>query len=394
MRILDEKLVRGDITLLSQAWTDERSFCIRPARSGVDEAWLEAALASLPVEFGSAHFALLTSGSTGRPKLVVANKSRSERLARVLDEVQQSQSVEATVVTLPLSYCYALINQWLWAHVMQRKLIMTNGLKAMPQLADVFAEQSAASVCLVGAQVRLLADGLRGRQFPGVIRVHFAGGPFPQTALELVRDLFPNAAIYNNYGCTEAMPRLTLRHVDESEDPSIVGKPLPGISMRSGSAGEILFQSPYGAVGFVDEGAEYVAISESDWVPSGDLGECLPDGMWKIHGRQGQVFKRFGEKISLSQVKDAIAQCWDGEINFYREDDPSGEAGHVLVLQPEPSETQVRGILKALRKAFPRTHWPLRVEGVSTLSLLPNGKIDAVRLAEESKKNIYWRQRL
>jgi len=394
MRILDEKIVRDDVAQLDQAWSGDSSFCIRPTRSGVEDAWLEETLSALPAELATGHFALLTSGSTGRPKLVVARKSRSENLARVLDEAQRSQVVEAAVVTLPLSYCYALINQWLWAHVMQRRLIITDGLRSMARLADVLGQQSASSLCLVGAQVRLLAEGLRGRRFPGIIRVNFAGGPFPQGDLESVRTLFPSAEIYNNYGCTEAMPRLTLRHVDEDDDPSVVGKPLPGIVMRTGEAGEVLFQSPYGAVGVVDEGGEYAEITDADWVPSGDLGECLPNGSWKIHGRRGDVFKRFGEKISLSQVKEAIGRSWDGEIAFYREEDSGGEPGYVVVLQPELGEAQVRGILKALRKDFPRTHWPLRLEGVQALPLLPNGKIDTGGLSAVSEKNVHWRQRL
>jgi hypothetical protein len=78
---------------------------------------------------------------------------------------------------------------------------------------------------------------------------------------------------------------------------------------------------------------------------------------------------------------------------FYRERDPAGEEGHVLVLAPQATDADVRGILQRLR-SFPRAHWPLRIESTPRLATLPNGKIDVAALASLPGKTVHWRQRL
>src|ERR1035441_6572038 len=108
-------------------------------------------------------------------------------------------------------------------------------------------------ICLVGAQVPLLAQYYEDHSFPGVIRVHFAGGRFPQERLDEVRRLFPQAAIFNNYGCAEAMPRLTLRRAEAATVAHHIGWPLPGVEMQSDEGSRVLFRSPYGAVALMDE---------------------------------------------------------------------------------------------------------------------------------------------
>ena len=72
-------------------------------------------------------------------------------------------------------------------------------------------------ICLIGAQVPLLIEYYAGHVFSGVIRVHFAGGRFPAERLGDLHQIFPNAQIFNNYGCAEALPRLTLRPAEAAD---------------------------------------------------------------------------------------------------------------------------------------------------------------------------------
>jgi len=248
-------------------------------------------------------------------------------------------------------------------------------------------------LCLVGAQVPLFTQNFSRISYPGIIRLHFAGGFFPQKDIKSLKKFFPNAKIFNNYGCAEAMPRLTIRPLESSNEGNNIGRPLPDIRMKTGEFGEILFQSPYGAVAFYDENGLNI-IKQEDWVPTGDLGERCDNGYWFVNGRTNEVFKRFGEKIALPRLLKTVFSCWNGQAAFYREKDPSGEEGHILIISPKPSKDQIRSILQAFRKNYPRTHWPIRVESISTFPLLPNGKVDLVGLSKIENKEIHWRQRI
>jgi acyl-CoA synthetase (AMP-forming)/AMP-acid ligase II len=402
--ILHDTQVDADIRVLDDAWAHPATFAFVPHKSGIGGEWIVAALAALPSELRTGHFALLTSGSTGQPKLVIGKKQRSEALARVLHERQESEPVRRTIVTLPLTYCYAFVNQWLWSRVTGRELVLTRGFSSPDTLLRALTEADDAMLCMVGAQVPLLvqtigasATGGGRAAFPGVVRLHFAGGRFPQDKLEILRGFFPNARIYNNYGCAEAMPRLTLRPAETVSLGANIGFPLPGVELRVDERDALLFRSPYGCVGYVD-GEGFHQVDEGDWVPTGDLARPSENltGAWELLGRANEVFKRYGEKISLSMLHATISAVWSGQQAFYRETDSTGEAAHVLVLAPAPTADELHAVLQALRRSYSRVHWPVRVESIGDLPRLPNGKIDLIGLSQlsDGDRAIHWRQRL
>jgi acyl-CoA synthetase (AMP-forming)/AMP-acid ligase II len=244
---------------------------------------------------------------------------------------------------------------------------------------------------MVGGHLRLLADHFAGDRFPGVTRLHFAGGPFPHDSLEDLRRTFPSARIFNNYGCAEAMPRLTVRRAEDGTSSRHIGRPLPGVELRSDASSALAFRSPFGAVGWVD-GTGFRRIAPDDWVATGDLGIQREDGAFELLGRAGEVFKRYGEKVSLAMLRGTVLGAWRGDAVFYRERDRAGEDGHVLVLSPHPTAEEVRSVLVALRANHRRPQWPLRIESLPALPLLGNGKPD-VRAAADGTRPIHWDQR-
>jgi acyl-CoA synthetase (AMP-forming)/AMP-acid ligase II len=393
MMMLMEKEAQRDIQLLRQAWKDGPTFALLPEKTGVDHEWIENGLSLLPDEMKNGHFVLLTSGTTGAPKLVIGQRQRSEKLAATLHRLQESEPVEETILALPLSYSYAFVNQWLWSHCHQRSLRLTPGLSDPAVLLRALQQARNAMICLVGVQVPLLASYFQGQSFPGIIRVHFAGGRFPQENLPLVRALFPEATIFNNYGCAEALPRLTLRKAEAADEAADIGRPLPGIELSANDATELLFRSPYRAVGIVED-ARFNPIPSETWVKSGDLAQPTEQGTWRLLGRASEVFKRHGEKISLAALMTTVTGTWTGQAIFYRERDASGEDGHVLVLAPAPAPGQLQEILLSLRRRHGRAHWPLRIECAAALPLLPNGKPDVHEATVMKDKTLLWYQRI
>jgi acyl-CoA synthetase (AMP-forming)/AMP-acid ligase II len=393
MYVLTEGKAEDAARALDGAWSADETFVFVPRHTSAGVEWVAGALAALPPALHTGHFALLTSGSTGQPKLVVGDKRRAESLARTLHAAQESEPVRQTVVTLPLTYCYAFVNQWLWARVEGRELVLTSGFSHPDELQQVLGEARDAMLCMVGAQVPLLEQNLAGSVFPDVRRLHFAGGRFPQDKLGSLRGFFPNAQVFNNYGCTEAMPRLTLRRAEAASVAANIGMPLPGVELSIGEGDALLFRSPYGSVGHVD-GDGFHAVADEDWTPTGDLARQADNGTWELLGRANEVFKRYGEKVSLPALQGALAEHWPGQVAFYRETDSTGELGHVLVVAPTPTPDDVREMQRALRAHFSRAHWPLRIESVATLPRLGNGKIDGLSLSQSDEKQVHWRQHI
>lgn len=393
LKIIYEHDAKADTAHLEESWLGSRTFIFMPDKAGVGSEWLSHVVELIPEELSVDCFGLLTSGSTGEPKLILGNKKRSENLVRLLHKLQDSEPVSETVCVLPLTYSYAFINQWLWSRVFKRNLVLTRGFSEPDHLKVTLSQARNAMLCMVGAQVPLLRQYFPEAVFPGIIRLHFAGGRFPQEQLEFLQERFPNAQIYNNYGCAEAMPRLTLRRAEEASRAAHIGFPLPGIEMTSDTDNRLLFRSPYGAVAYIND-TGFHNVSPMDWIPSGDLGEPMDDGGWLLLGRANEVFKRYGEKISLPQLLTTVKKYWSGEAVFYTEVDPSGEQACILVLSPRPDEREVRQILIGFRDNHTRPHWPLRIESLKQLPLLSSGKMDIRSLAVAQGKQVHWRQRI
>ncbi len=393
MICLEESEINEDPQRLRECWLSRRSFFIVPRKRGFSDEWLNKTLAVVSRNYENGCFGLFTSGSTGLPRLVLASKERARRMAEVLHLVQQGNDVHEVVFTLPISYCFAFVNQWLWAHQYETRMVWTGGVSYPERIIGALKKADGAMLCLVGAQLPFLKSIAGRYKYEGVSCINFAGGRFPQDGLGIVKEIFPRATIYNNYGCTEAMPRLTIRRAEDSDDWQNIGKPLPGVELRNNSDDSLEFRSPYSALGLIGE-AICTKFTKDQWMPTGDKGQELPDGTWKILGRTDEIFKRYGEKISLPAILDFVLDSWSGQVTSYKETDPNLEEGYILVLSPSPTKPQLRQVLASFRKNFTRTHWPLRIESVSNFTYLSSGKIDEDETKNASQSSVHWRLRL
>jgi 2,3-dihydroxybenzoate-AMP ligase len=156
---------------------------------------------------------------------------------------------------------------------------------------------------------------------------------------------------------------------------------------------ELSFRSPYRAVAQIDAGG-LCAFEDDEWLPTGDLASPLPSGHWEIAGRANEIFKRHGEKVSVPSVLAAIGRVYSGEIGQHRDEDRGGEDGYVLVLSPAPTAAELTAILRTLRKDHARSQWPLRIQSIETMPMLPNGKPDQQALAAVEARETHWDQRV
>jgi acyl-CoA synthetase (AMP-forming)/AMP-acid ligase II len=378
---------------LAKAWDSRSSFTLAPQPSPFSSDHLNKAVSKLPAELEENHFGLLTSGSTGRPKVVIGRKSRTAALVAEIERRQDLRTVRSTVMALPLSYSYGFVNQWLWAHLSQRRLIATAGLADPAGFLEALDREIDTMLCLVGSQVPILRNFLgKGRRFTNVIRLNFAGGPFPQADLAWLEETFPYARILHNFGCAEALPRLTIRDARDRDDPLVLGPLVEGAELSLSEGGMLAFRSPYGAVAIVD--GESVRLHDpTDWIETGDAAEKLEDGAYRLLGRKSDVFKRFGEKVSLPILAASLREVWPGGLVFYLDPSENGEPAHVLLLSPHPNNEAVQIILRHLRTHFRRPLWPVRLEAAAEIPLSRNGKpdVEAIRLLP---RNVMWKQRL
>jgi long-chain acyl-CoA synthetase len=342
--------------------------------------------------------ALLTSGSTGEPRVLAASLEGLDRGIMAIHASQGLDDMACTAALLPLAYSVALVNQLLWSVRHERRLVLTAGLAMPADALRQVREAGADMLCLVAHQARLLARYGFGADdaLPSVRVVNFAGSPFPTSSFDFLRLLFPNAALLNNYGCAEAMPRLAVRRVREAQtDGTWVGPAIPGIELRidgDDAVGPILFRGPSASLGTL--GADGALHDHPAWIASGDLGRLDADGL-HVLGRHDQVVKIFGERVSLVEVERALLAAGAHEALAWLGVDARGESAVNAIVGGTPAPP-ADAVQRAFAANLARTLWPQEVWHVADWPTLANGKTDQVQLktlaAGGALPRVWWRR--
>jgi acyl-coenzyme A synthetase/AMP-(fatty) acid ligase len=329
-------------------------------------------------------FALCTSGSTGIPKIVCASDSGITSSVEAINKSQCLDSVENTLVFLPLYYSYALINQLFWCIHYEKWLIITNGLQNLAGFLDLLKNVDIQMICMVGQQIKLL-EKLQictpKYSTHSVKVINFAGAPFPYQHLPSIKKLFPEAIILNNYGCTEALPRLTVGSVNQMEPTSKTGPAIPSITLKIESSnnekiGKICFKGPSVSIGLLDTDGKIQPHSSSEWIYSGDSGYIDDKKNLHVLGRYDDIVNVGGERISLQTI-----------TNFLK-DNKCIEEVHTFNLKTKENETKIIAVVKLKEKTedpnfrrflssnVNKLYWPKNIYEIDEYPMTANQKID------------------
>jgi O-succinylbenzoic acid--CoA ligase len=331
--------------------------------------------------------ALMTSGSTGAPKLIAAT---AEALDLGLDAIHAAQGLEdvaSTALLLSPSYSYALVNQVLWSVRFGRRLLHPPSLATPADALAAIRDGGAQMLCLVAHQARLLRRLGFGATaaLPSVRVVNFAGAPFPVAELGWLRALFPRARFLNNYGCTEALPRLTVCEVDDERHPvGRVGRAMAGVELRIAGAEDpdpIEFRAPSASIGRLL--ADGRVQPHPEWIPTGDVGR-LREGVLEVFGRHDQVINCRGERISLLEIEQALQRLPGVEhaLAWAERGSDGEEVPRALLSGAHAPDADVIGRLLAAHLS--RNAWPASIEWVEAWAVTSVGKTDRAALKAQA----------
>jgi amino acid adenylation domain-containing protein len=343
---------------------------------------------------------LYTSGSTGRPKGVMLSHANLWHAADSVATYLGLAADDVALAILPLSFDAGLS--------VLTSAMMAGGTTVLLDYlapADVVAAVMRHQVTTISGVPPLfvqLAEGNWPAQVP-LRRLTVTGGRMPEPLTRRVRALFPEARLHLMYGLTEAFRALQL-------DPELVDR-YPGSVGRAIPHAEVAIVRPDGSRARPDEPGELVQagplVAQGYWgdpqrtrerfrpapawmrsggmaVFSGDTLRCDAQGLHWFVGRDDEMIKTSGYRVSPTEVEEAalgtgvLAEAVALGV-------PDARLGQAILLvavprgglAPEAVEAQlVRGLAGAL-PAFMR---PARILWRQSLPRNPNGKIDRAAL--------------
>ena len=140
------------------------------------------------------------------------------------------------------------------------------------------------------------------------------GAPLPCNILEGLQNAL-GVPVVEHYGSSEAAQISANLPPPSRSKPGTCGVPPPGTirivgddgqPLPSGEKGEILVGGPTVISGYLDAPEVNRDCFLDGWFRSGDIGSIDEDGFLTLHGRTQDVINRGGEKISPTEIDEAL----------------------------------------------------------------------------------------
>lgn len=334
---------------------------------------------------------LYTSGSTGRPKGVMLSHANLWLGAVSVAHYLKLDPADRVLAVLPLSFDYG-----------QNQLFSTwYAGAAVAPLDYLTARDVVKAVARVGATtlagVPPLWVQLLDAEWPGdtgLKRLTNSGGALTPRLVRGLRARFARADIYAMYGLTEAFRSTCLDPALIDAHPDAIGRAIPfadvmvvradGLRAAPGEPGEMVHAGPLVAHGYwrdIERTAQRYRPAPR-WSASGGMavwsGDTVvegEDGLFRFVGRDDEMIKSAGNRISPTEIEEAVLAGGEAReaVALGVADERLGQ-GIAVVLAGDPArEPALRARLRAELPSFMQ---PGRYEWRDELPRNANGKLD------------------
>jgi acyl-CoA ligase (AMP-forming) (exosortase A-associated) len=341
---------------------------------------------------------LYTSGSTGLPKGVMLSHANLWLGAVSVAHYLKIVPEDRVLGVLPLSFDYG-----------QNQLFSTwaGGARIVP-LDYLTARDVVKAVERFGittlAGVPPLWVQLLDAEWPEettLRRLTNSGGALTARLVRGLRERFPKADLYPMYGLTEAFRSTYLDPALVDAHPDSIGRAIPfaevmvvrpdGSRAAPGEPGELVHAGPLVAQGYWHDPertaerfrpAPGFAASGGTAVWSGDTVVEGADGLLRFVGRDDEMIKSAGNRISPSEIEEAVLAGGEtGEAAAFGV--PDERLGQAIVVVARGDGTREDDLRRRLRRDLPSFMQPARYDWRTALPRNANGKLDRAALKRE-----------
>jgi acyl-CoA synthetase (AMP-forming)/AMP-acid ligase II len=227
----------------------------------------------------------------------------------------------------------------------------------------------------------------------------FSGNKLPASTIDRLLELLPWVKIYSMYGLTESTTRVCYLPpeylLDKKES---CGKPLPGVELKildesgqvlpTGSIGQVFVKGPNVMQCYFQDPELTSQTIVNGWLNTGDLGRLDADGFLYLEGREKDIIKCAGERISSLEIEEVILNHPEvSEVAIIGAADPVlGEVVHAFVV-PKSASLRLNELRTYCAKHLSHHKIPRKYTVTNELPKTATGKIKKHLLREEERGN-------
>lgn len=266
---------------------------------------------------------IYTSGSTGFPKGVMMTHQSMVFTSWSLIEYLRLTEDERIMLVLPLAFDYGLY-QLLMAITIGGTLIIEHSFNFPPTIFRQIEELKPTVFPGVPSiyAVMIAAYKKTGLKFNSIKKITNTAANLPDEFVSDLKNIFPNALIFKMYGLTECKRVCYLEPELIDLKPNSVGKPIPGTEVfllspdgkpvPPGETGTLYVRGPHVMAGYWNKEELTNEMVKPGLIPgerilcAHDLFKMDEDGFLYFQGRNDDIIKTRGEKVSPVEVENAI----------------------------------------------------------------------------------------
>jgi amino acid adenylation domain-containing protein len=350
-------------------------------------------------------YILYTSGSTGVPKGIMHTHRSALAFVDWAMETFTANSQDRFSSHAPFQFDLSIFDLFVSAAVGGLTVLIPEPVAKIPASLSRLIQQAKLTVwySVPYALIQLLNRGcIEQRDLTSLRCILFAGEQMPNSAVQSLRERFPEVRLANLYGPTETN---VCTHFElppgpfTSTGPLSIGRPCfntevvianeEGQPVSKGSAGELLVRGPSVMRGYCGAKQEralefWERNGEPPFYRTGDLVQQQEDGNLRLLGRKDHQIKLRGYRIELSEIEHVL--CSHSRVQeaaaYLSDDELAGPQIEAAVVFKDGVEVAAAELLTHLAGSLPAYVLPARIRAFSSFPRTSTGKVDRRALVQ------------
>lgn len=357
-------------------------------------------------------YILYTSGSTGRPKGVMLTHQNALTFIEWCADIFKITSEDRLSNHAPLHFDLSVFDVYNALEAGASVYLITEDLALFPAKLASFIETQGITVWYSvpsALTLLLLHANLSAEKLRRLRIILFAGEVFPMKYLQLLAQVLPHVDLFNLYGPTETNV-CTYYHIERDRLASLDKLPI-GIACENtevfavddknevvteaGGTGELYVRGPavtYGYWADAEKTRKMVLPNtfqpnfEEKMYRTGDLVQLAEDGNYYFLGRRDSMIKSRGYRIELGEIESALLShdAVKEAVAIAIPDEIVGSRIKAVVAFHDGTMLTAPELQSYCGSKIPRYMIPEAIEFRDQLPKTSTGKVDRVRLAQES----------
>ena len=334
---------------------------------------------------------IFTSGSTGTPKGVMLTHRNLRANTESIVTYLGLKDDDIMCVVLPFFYCYGL--SLLHTHLrVGGSLVLNNNFIFLGSVINDLKNYKCTGFAGVPSHFQVLlkkSQTFKTTDFPDLRYVTQAGGKLHNVFIQDFIDSFPGVRFYVMYGQTEATARLSYLPPDKlPEKIGSIGRGIPGVELHvvdasgnpvpDNTEGQLSARGDNIMPGYYKDEEGTRNTLKDGWLQTGDLAMRDSEGYFYIVGRQKEIIKVGGKRVSPKEIEEVILgipEVVDCVISGF-EDELLGEAIQATIVSNKNIADEVlqEKILQACASKLATFKIPQKFAFKESLVVSPTGK--------------------